>query len=115
MAIDWSESYLNGSVTVGIWAKKAGVWQLITYDYVYINEYLGYGGGPGTATTTWYLNGSYDLGPGVQAVGVTVEGYDGIGADVQDFTSLQFATQASSSERSAAPSGQVTNVTVFPQ
>lgn len=103
---------VRGSVTLGIWAKKAGVWTRMSTAV--INLYQEYSTG-GSRTLTWNYNGSFDLGTGVDAVGITVESTTGSSAVVSDFTSLTWTSQTSSSTRSATPNGESSVVTIRPQ
>lgn len=109
---DYYNWYVQGSVTLGIWAKRAGSWVFIGYDYVSVQQNVG---DSGEQTVSWYWSGSYDLGPGVQAFGVTVEGFDGTNATVADLVSASWTATASSGERSATPSGQLSSVVVIPR
>ncbi len=100
-------------VYVGIWAKKSGVWQLVSTDYVYVK------GGTGEATTysSFSVNKSFQLGSGIEAFGLTIEGVEGgFNPGLSDFVSVAWtAPGAASSTRTATPSGRSGKVTVRPQ
>jgi hypothetical protein len=104
---------VSGNLVVGIWAKKGGVWAKIMNRNVtlYQNAYSD----AGPHTLNWTLSGDFDLGTGVQAVGLTVESHDGVSADVLDFVSLAWQGVATSGTRSATPNNEKSTVTVSPQ
>lgn len=104
--------YINGTVTLGVWAKKAGVWSLVTTKEIFVTALTG---AAGQYTTNWDGTFDVDLGPGIQAFGVTIEGTTGVGAALTDFVSVAWQGVTSSGERSATPSGQLSRVTVRPQ
>lgn len=101
----WVDAY----VTLGIWAKKGGNWSKITNVDVYVSGQVS-----GAGYQSLYYNQTFavDLGPGVQAFGVTVEGGDGT---LADFVAAQWTSQQASGERSATPNGQQSTIQVVPQ
>lgn len=104
--------YVNGNLSVGIWAKKSGAWQKITNRIVFVYQSVP---GSGLRTVNWFLNDIFDLGTGVQAFGVTIESYSGNAAAVTDLASVSWTAQSASGERSATPSDQSTTAVVSPQ
>lgn len=103
--------YITGSVTLGIWAKKAGAWAKITQHVIEVYQGVA---GAGSYTINWDVTYDDDLGPAVQAFGVTVDAYEGTGAALTDFVSAAWTGTAASGERSATPSGQFSTATVRP-
>jgi hypothetical protein len=111
MSVPGSWEY-NGTVTVGIWAKKAGVWQKIMQDNVSVSQGTT---GSNTATLNWFEDIVVQMGSGVQAVGLTIDGYSGTAAALSAFSHLIWQAQgAGSGERSATPASQKSTVTVRP-
>lgn len=104
--------YIDGSVTLGIWALKSGVWQKVTtVDVPFYQQVGGYGQYTVNFDETFSLN----LGPGVQAFGVTVDSHTGTAASLTDFVSATWTGTSASGERSATPGGEQSTVTVRPQ
>lgn len=104
----------EGSVTVGVWAKKGGVWQKIAQDYVYVYGGDGYPTG-GAKPFSWSWDNTYQMGSGVQAVGLTIDSYSGSAAAITAFSHTLFQAQgAAGGDRSATPGGQKSTVTVRP-
>lgn len=101
-----------GYVNVGIWVKKAGAWSKATTVQVAAE---GDGFGPPSAVA-WSVTGTFQLGTGVQAFGVTVESveYDTNTASVTDLQSVSWTATSVSGTRTATPSGQISKVTVRP-
>lgn len=104
--------YVTGSVTLGIWAKKAGAWAKLAERRIEIYQQVG---GSGNQAINFDVTYDVDLGTAVQAVGVTVEAYEGVGAALTDFVSMTWTGTAATGERSATPNGQFSTVTVRPQ
>jgi hypothetical protein len=104
--------YITGSVTLGIWAKKAGAWAKVAERRIEIYQEVG---GAGNQAVNFDVNYDVDMGTAVQAFGVTVEAYEGVGATLTDFVSAVWTGTAASGERSATPNGQFSTVTVRPQ
>jgi len=106
-------NYINGSVTIGIWAMVAGAWSKRAERSEFIYQTVPSGG---QQTVSWFHQSGVDLGvTGVQAFGVTIESHSGISAAVTDLASVSWTAQAASGERSATPSGQSTTAVVSPQ
>jgi hypothetical protein len=103
---------LSGNVEIGIWAKKSGTWQLVTTYPGWV--YDGNIGSVGPHTVAGSVTGAFDLGPGVEAFGITMEGHDGTAASVTDLGSVSWTATAASGERSATPSGQSSTAVVTP-
>ena len=102
----------DGTVTVGIWAKKGGVWQKVAQDVVTISQGAA---GVSTATIGWFQDAVYQMGNGVQAVGLTIDSFSGSAAALTAFNHTIWQAQGSGSgERSATPAGQQATVTVRP-
>lgn len=108
--------YFGGSITIGIWAKKAGVWQKITQDEVYVSSSQNQTVGTSQIQTfNWNCDNTYQMGTGVQALGITIDAFTGNAAALAAFSDAIFQTQATaSSDRSATPAGQKSTVTVNP-
>lgn len=104
--------YITGSVTLGIWAKTGGVWAKKAERRIEIYTSTA---GAGNYTIPFDVTYDVDLGPAVQATGVTVEAFEGVGAALTDFVSMGWTGTAASGERSATPGGQFSTVTVNPQ
>lgn len=105
--------YVNGSVTVGIWAKVGGVWSKKATRSQFIYQTVP---GSGQRTVNWSINSAVDLGvTGVQAFGVTIESHSGTAAALTDLASVSWTAQTASGERSATPSGQSSTAVVSPQ
>ncbi len=106
--------YYEGSVTVGVWAQKAGTWQKVADQVIAIYDPGPYSQGFGR-NFTWSWDGTYQMGTGVQAIGLTIENYSGSAAALSAFSHALFQAQASAGgDRSATPSGQKSIVTVRP-
>jgi hypothetical protein len=104
--------FVSGTVVLGIWAKKAGVWVKITTQSVELYESVA---GAGSYTVNWDVTYDVDLGTAVQAFGVTVDSYDGTAAALTDFVSVAWTGTSATGDRSATPSSQNSTVTVRPQ
>lgn len=102
---------VTGSVSVGLWAKIAGAWTRKATRTQFIDQ--GTPGG-GQQTVNWLYSGAVDLGPNIQAFGVTVESHTGTSAAVTDLASVSWTATTTSGERSATPSGQTTTAVVTP-
>lgn len=103
---------VNGTVLVGIWAKKGGVWSLITTSTISIYQSFSTSG---AKTIDWTLAKDFDLGTAVQAVGVTIESQTGTSAALTDFVSLSWQSKTTSGTRTATPGGELSVATVRPQ
>ena len=104
----------EGTVTVRIYAKKADVWQTVADQVVsiYSQEYYSDGG---LRNFAWSWDGTYQMGTGVQAIGLSIVDFSGASAAIQAFTNVMFQAQAAGAgERSATPAGQKSTVTVRP-
>ena len=101
-----------GTVTLGIWAKKAGAWQKQKQVTASVNASYSSGG---ARTLAFDRTFEVDLGPGVEAFGVTVDATDGDASAITDFVSATWSATATSSERSATPNGEKTTIVVIPQ
>lgn len=108
-----ADYWYSGQVSIGVWAKKSGVWSKITEvaATVYSEESTG-----GQRIFYFDMTSSVDLGPNVEAVGLTVESHNGADAGLTDFVSLTWSSTSISGERSATPNaGQKSTVVVIPQ
>lgn len=103
---------ISGSVTLGLWSKVGGTW-IKRADRV-VDLYSSVGGS-GSQSMNWDITFDVDLGTAVQAFGVTIESYTGTGAALTDFVSVAWTGTAATGDRSAAPSSQLSTVTVRPQ
>lgn len=104
--------YVSGSVTVGIWAKKAGSWvHLADHTVLIYQEVVG----AGSRTVTQIATEDFSLGTGITDFGLTIEGFEGTGAALVDFISASWSATTTSGERSATPGGQFSTVTVIPK
>lgn len=102
----------NGYVYVGIWVKKGGAWQYVGQHSVFVSQSFSSGG---QRTLFWSMNQTFTFGGGtIQAIGVTIDGYDGNAATISGLNSINWTVQGASGERSATPSGQRSTVTVRP-
>ena len=103
---------ITGTLTLGIYAKKAGVWVKITERTVTFYDEPGAGG---SYTRTFDATYDIDMGTGVQAFGFSIEEHTGTAAALTDFVSAIWTGMSSSGDRSATPSGQSSTITVRPQ
>jgi hypothetical protein len=101
---------VTGYLDVGVWQRKAGVWSLVATEGVYVQDDVG---GGGQHTVGWSLQNTYNLGPGVEAFGATIQGHDGAAATLS-YLAASWSASSASGERSATPSGQLSTVTVRP-
>lgn len=105
-------------VLLGIWVRRSGAWTKVTQVPAYASDY---GGSGGQRTVRWYYNGTLNLGTGIEAFGVTLDGYDNQGSSgwaalVDDLTSVKWTVQPSTGTVSSAiPNGLKTTVTVRPK
>jgi len=109
--------YAESSADIGIYAKKNGVWTKMTTKTVYCS---GFASSTARVTMNWTVDGeSFQLGTGVQAVGLTVDGVFGYAnpvAVIQRFYEMSYyVTPTSGGVVSATPDGQKTTVTIRPQ
>lgn len=104
--------YYDNNITVGIWAKKSGVWTLMQ-DYV-----LAISNGPyttgGPRTFTFSGDASFQLGSSVQAFGLTIEGVTLGTATLTGFTHAKWQAQSASGTRTATPNSELSIITVRP-
>ena len=112
----WVQNYEPGAgtVRVGLYVKKSGVWQRVTIKSVFIHVPMQQG--PFVTRTFNETVSGLQCGSGVTAWGAKIESYDGGSATLSalDFVSWNSAA-APASERSATPSGQKAKVTITPQ
>ncbi len=110
-----SDSYYESNVfvTLGIWVRRSGAWQKVT------SVYTSYYNNKSTADSSNYsarFNGSVQLGGGIEAFGVTIDGVDGGTADDLTFNGVSWTAQGSSgSPSSALADGATTTITVMPK
>ena len=107
--------YIDAYATIGIYAKKSGVWQKATTESVNVNGSYGSGG---ARTLTWVIDRTYQLGNNVQAFGATVEsmsGYYNTSAAVSQIGSVSWQAQNSTGGvSSATPNGEKSKIVVTP-
>lgn len=105
--------YYNGIVTLGIWAKKSGVWSKATEAQVEVTETHSAGG---SRTIAFDRSFRVNLGSAVQAIGVTVESSNGVSATVDDIREVSWTAQPTGGGvRTASPNGEKCQVKVSPQ
>jgi hypothetical protein len=113
MAIPQGSYYAyEATIQVGIWVMKGGAWQRVAIEpvYVFFADTTA-----GTRTYGWNLDGTYQLGSGVQRFGLSIEGTTGTAAAITSFTNAMWQAQGSTGgQSSATPSGQKSTVTVRP-
>ncbi|MET4683738.1 hypothetical protein [Brevundimonas faecalis] len=110
----------EGQITVGIWARKAGVWSEVgtISSYAY-----GYGDGSSSAWRTYYKTVTemqvMQLGSGVEAFGAVMKGYGGnnnSNSSLHYLGSITWTTPGTpGGTRSALAPGATTTVIVRPQ
>lgn len=110
----------EGQITVGIWARKAGVWSEVgtISSYAY-----GYGDGSSSAWRTYYKTVTemqvMQLGSGVEAFGAVMKGYGGnnnSNSSLHYLGSISWTTPGTpGGTRSALAPGATTTVIVRPQ
>lgn len=101
------------TVTVGLWAKKAGTWSKIANQNHYVT------GTDGSATSTGRVFSgvvTVPAGTNVESFGVTIEGVEnGSSATLNAFSSVAWVSTTVSGARTATPSSQKGRITVRPQ
>lgn len=105
----WGTYMVSGQVEVGIWRRVSGSWALVATESVYVQEEVASGG---QHTVGWVLQNNYALGSGVEAIGATIQSSDSSAAVTG--LSARWSVTATSGERSATPSGQLSTITVRP-
>lgn len=102
----------NASISLGLWVKRSGVWTRVDGATASAYQY----GVAGSQTASWYYTGTHQLGTGIEAFGVTMDGTDQQSAVVSDISEVRWnGTGAGSGTRTALPSGSSTTVTVRPK
>lgn len=110
-----AEDYDYGEGVIQVWAKKGGVWSLITSVYAFTTVDRRIGLGAKTVSANWTLDETLQLGDAVQEVGLRHAGQDTY-ATVSAFTNLRWtAPGTAGGVRTATPAGEKTRITVRPQ
>lgn len=107
----YDDYVVSGYVSVGIWRKVGGAWQLFTTEDVYVYASVGYNN-PGRQTVGWSLQNTYALGQGVTDFGVTIEATDDQAAI--NYLAVSWSASTETGERSATPGGEQTTAVVRP-
>ncbi len=112
-----NESYVT--THVGVYALKAGVWQLVSTLYAesMVDPDNTFGDHPVTVTQAWTVSQTVQVGTGATQIAAVVAGSSNtLPASLTSFGQITWTSQgAGSGTRSATPAGEKTRITVRPQ
>jgi hypothetical protein len=105
---------MDATATIGIYAKKSGVWQKITSANVAVHGTSSTGG---VETIPWTIDQSFQMGNNIQMFGAAVEdfnGYYNTACTITNISSVSWQAQGSTGTASATPNGEKSKLIVIP-
>lgn len=112
MPIQQGHWEFSGNATIGLWVRRGGVWARVGQADASAFQY----GVQGYNTVGWYYAGTHQLGTGIEAFGITMDGTDQQACVVDDLQEVTWnGSGGGGGQRTALPNGSTTTVTVRPK